>query len=299
MRQFGGAVLMWQLALLLLSGGLCSGEGEETRQIVGQKVFISPKTCGTCHPRQFESYMQSSHRRAGEEDGDSDVYCAQCHGDGVNHVRNRGGGGTGIFAFSERGDAHEKSAKCLACHFRSPELKMWDFGTHERHDVSCDDCHTMHPASHNRESEQQRCFSCHQRVAVEANKRSHHPILEGRMECSSCHHPHGTMTPGLVRTINAQALCYSCHADKRGPAVWIHPPVEENCQNCHRPHGSIHANLLVDRVPQLCRNCHDWSRYPGSPYGDTAGSGSGRCAQNHPAIHGSSAPSGGAERLSR
>ena len=299
MRRGRGAVLMWLVALVVVFASICQGEEKGKKHTEDQQTFVATTICGSCHPRQFNSYMQSAHSRGEGQEAVRRNACEQCHGDGADHVLNHGGRGIAIFGFSEKDDAKEKSARCLVCHFRSPDLKMWDMGVHDHNDVSCDNCHTMHPASPHREREQEICFTCHRRVHVEANKRSHHPILEGKVGCSSCHQPHGTMTPGLVRATSAQALCYSCHADKRGPAVWIHPPVEENCQNCHRPHGSIHANLLVDRVPQLCRNCHDWSRYPGSPYAGTAGSSSGKCAQNHPAIHGSSAPSGGAERLSR
>ena len=66
-------------------------------------------------------------------------------------------------------------------------------------------------------------------------------------------------------TINDQ--CYSCHADKRGPYVFNHPPVEENCATCHNPHGSVHAKLLNESAPNLCQDCHDWSRHPGTIYG--------------------------------
>ena len=70
-------------------------------------------------------------------------------------------------------------------------------------------------------------------------------------------------------TINDQ--CYSCHADKRGPYVFNHPPVEENCATCHNPHGSVHAKLLNESAPNLCQDCHDGSRHPGTVYGAAGG----------------------------
>ena len=66
-------------------------------------------------------------------------------------------------------------------------------------------------------------------------------------------------------TVNQQ--CYSCHAEKRGPYVFSHPPVDENCLSCHNPHGSSHTFLLNEKVPNVCQDCHDWSRHPGSFYG--------------------------------
>ena len=82
-------------------------------------------------------------------------------------------------------------------------------------------------------------------------KPSHHPIIENKMKCSDCHNPHGALTPGdaaATRRVNAQ--CTSCHADKRGPFVFSHPPVDENCLTCHNPHGSVHYKLLNEHVPE-------------------------------------------------
>jgi predicted CXXCH cytochrome family protein len=49
--------------------------------------------------------------------------------------------------------------------------------------------------------------------------------------------------------------------------VFNHPPVEENCVTCHNPHGSVHARLLNESAPNLCQDCHDGSRHPGTVYG--------------------------------
>ena len=84
------------------------------------------------------------------------------------------------------------------------------------------------------------CGTCHQPIRAATLKPSHHPIIEGKVKCTDCHNPHGALTPAMLKqpTINDQ--CYSCHADKRGPYVFKHPPVEENCLTCHNPHGSSH-----------------------------------------------------------
>ena len=112
---------------------------------------------------------------------------------------------------------------------------------------------------------------CHQQIRAENFKPSHHPIIEGKVKCTDCHNPHGALSPAMVKqpTINDQ--CYSCHADKRGPYVFNHPPVEENCATCHNPHGSVHYKLLNEQAPNLCEDCHDGSRHPGTVYGAGAG----------------------------
>jgi DmsE family decaheme c-type cytochrome len=96
----------------------------------------------------------------------------------------------------------------------------------------------------------------------------------------------------LVRaTVNE--TCYICHAEKRGPFLWMHPPVAQNCANCHDPHGSINRSMLKLRPPRLCQQCHIGTFHPGSP--GSPGSVfvfSRACTNCHSAIHGSNAPGG-------
>ena len=113
-------------------------------------------------------------------------------------------------------------------------------------------------------------------------------------------------------TVNQQ--CYSCHAEKRGPYVFSHPPVDDNCLSCHNPHGSSHTFLLNEKVPNLCQDCHDWSRHPGSFYGGqhawvtpsgTPNTGvstrfiARSCVNCHQAVHGSNAPANRGKFLTR
>ncbi len=142
-------------------------------------------------------------------------------------------------------------------------------------------------------------------------KPSHHPILEGKVKCSDCHNPHGALTPAMVKHECVNQQCFSCHADKRGPYMFGHPPVEENCLSCHTPHGSSHNKLLTEKVPNLCQDCHTQGRHPtayygqnqawllpnGQPNNNTAGTTaassrfvSRSCLNCHNSIHGSNAP---------
>jgi DmsE family decaheme c-type cytochrome len=50
--------------------------------------------------------------------------------------------------------------------------------------------------------------------------------------------------------------CYTCHAEKRGPFVQNHQPVQDNCASCHNPHGSNINAMLHTRDPILCNQCH-------------------------------------------
>jgi predicted CXXCH cytochrome family protein len=136
-------------------------------------------------------------------------------------------------------------------------------------------------------------------------KPSHHPILEGKVKCSDCHNPHGALTHAMLKHETVNQQCYSCHADKRGPFVFSHPPVEENCITCHTPHGSSHEKLLADKAPNLCQDCHVTGRHPttSTARGSRGSSPTARrtrrpntrfiargCLNCHNQIHGSNAP---------
>jgi DmsE family decaheme c-type cytochrome len=127
------------------------------------------------------------------------------------------------------------------------------------------------------------------------------PLPEGQMSCDDCHNPHGTLTDPLLKTNTVNETCYQCHAEKRGPFLFEHPPVRESCLNCHTPHGSNQATLLVAPIPLLCQQCHADSAHPGAlqtrnglangsnPEPQIMGRG---CLTCHANIHGSNAPSG-------
>jgi DmsE family decaheme c-type cytochrome len=85
---------------------------------------------------------------------------------------------------------------------------------------------------------------------------SRHPLAEGKMACSDCHNVHGSTGPKLVKRDSTNDTCYTCHAEKRGPFVHNHEPVQEDCAACHNPHGSAIAGMLKARPPILCQQCH-------------------------------------------
>ena len=87
-------------------------------------------------------------------------------------------------------------------------------------------------------------------------KTSHHPVREGKMSCASCHNPHDGAQPKMLKADSVNELCYQCHAEKRGPFLFEHAPVREDCVSCHEPHGTNHKRLLVQKLPNLCWNCH-------------------------------------------
>jgi len=300
MRRKAIVVLSIVPVLLFFGGGLSPQEARGSNGIVGAEV------CKGCHEDHFKTYMMSTHAKKGipNSPANNDA-CETCHGPGAAHVEKSGERGVGIFIFSKRiADAKSKSAKCLSCHGEGRDLSFWDMGKHRVSDVSCDNCHTVHSGTRKNLKAQQPdlCNICHRSIRMQENKTSHHPIREGKLKCTDCHDHHGGFGPKMVKASSFNDLCYQCHAEKRGPYVWEHPPVEENCLNCHTAHGSNHAKLLVSKAPQLCQSCHDWTQHPGTIYTKfetfqgTATSGKNRmfaraCLNCHTQIHGSNAPS--------
>jgi len=285
---------------------LIFGEGLSPREANASNGTVGVEVCMGCHEDHYKTYMISTHSKKGIPGSPANqAGCESCHGPGAAHVEKSGERGVGIFIFSKKiADAKSKSAKCLSCHEEGPDLSFWDMSRHKVSDVSCDNCHTVHSGTRKnlKAPQPDLCNICHRSIRLQANKTSHHPIREGKLKCTDCHDHHGGFGPTMIKGDSINDLCYKCHAEKRGPYMWTHPAVEENCLNCHVPHGSNHAKLLVSRMPQVCRNCHDFTRHPSTVYTrfetfqGSATSGKNRmfarsCMNCHSNIHGSNAPS--------
>lgn len=230
---------------------------------IGDTGYVGSETCKGCHEPYFLGYQRSVHgKKAIPGTPVNREGCESCHGPGGQHAEKGGGRGIAIFAFGRKAGATTRSAKCLACHQESRQLANWDVSRHKTTDVSCDNCHSIHKVGVEKNllkvREPEACFTCHKSISAQTNKQSHHPIREGKMKCNDCHNPHGSFDiKMMLKADSVNELCYKCHADKRGPFVFEHPPVVENCLICHRVHGSNHSYLLDKKAPQLCQSCHN------------------------------------------
>jgi doubled CXXCH domain/doubled CXXCH domain len=280
------------------------------RDAGGSNGYIGSETCKACHSDRYKSYLKSNHAKKVIPGSPANKNaCETCHGPGAAHAQKGGGKGTGMFAFSRNADSNERSSRCLSCHQDSRAVSFWNMSRHKVNGVSCDNCHTIHSgAKMNLKAQSPMlCNTCHKDIRAQQNKQSHHPLKEGLMKCTQCHDQHGGFGPKMIKADNVNELCYKCHAEKRGPFMWEHPPVEENCLTCHTPHGSNHSKLLTSRPPLLCQSCHDATQHPGTIYTKfetfqgSAASGKNRmfaraCLNCHTNIHGSMGPSTRGER---
>ncbi|MCE9639805.1 MAG: DmsE family decaheme c-type cytochrome [Betaproteobacteria bacterium] len=319
----------WQkvaLAWMCAIAGIASSTAWAAETAAARVVAPEAEICKGCHEKYVESYLTTKHGQQGNRSGPD---CQTCHANATEHAKAGGGRGVGgVLGFNNKKIAAEKKAAvCLSCHVGNRHLAFWTAGRHAKNDVACNDCHSLHskpgPGSTialkhpnpsispfqttQRQLEYETCTTCHKQIRSQLTKTSHHPIIEGKVRCSDCHNPHGALSPGMVKNESVNQLCTSCHADKRGPFMWEHPPVEENCMSCHNSHGSSHTKLLNEKVPQLCQDCHDWSQHPGTAYQGNLGFGGAAntrfvarsCVNCHQEIHGSNAGSARGKRFTR
>lgn len=288
-------------------------------------VFKGDAKCTRCHDAEDDyPVLEIAKTRHGGAAKVSGMTCTSCHGESETHV-NKPANATERpkpdRVFGKKGARTPAAAReqaCLACHASDRHLAFWESGRHKKNDVACDSCHVIHEAKNtplrkdnpsitpfvttSRQLQYETCTACHKQIRSQLLKPSHHPIVEGKLACTSCHNPHGALSHAMVKEESVNQLCTGCHADKRGPFMQEHPPVEENCLTCHNSHGSIHSKLLTERAPNLCQDCHDASRHPGTFYSGNQGFGSAAtgapntrliargCLNCHTSIHGSNAP---------
>jgi DmsE family decaheme c-type cytochrome len=262
--------------------------------------FVGEKVCVTCHAGHAESFSKTLMGRIGKTQPGK-FACENCHGPGSAHVKAGGGRGVGGIISFRTDDlsrsVEENNGICLACHEKG-DRTYWKGSIHQTRDVACSSCHTiMKSVSAKNQlktvSELDTCFQCHKDRRAQMFRSSHMPMREGKIVCSDCHNPHGSVTESLLRENSINDNCYKCHAEKRGPFLFEHAPVRENCLNCHDPHGTINEYSLKLSRPRLCFECHGFGHGPiagiNSPY--TMGR---QCQNCHTQIHGTNSPAGGA-----
>jgi DmsE family decaheme c-type cytochrome len=247
------------------------------------------EACAVCHDTVAAELEMTVHSpmRAGTPS------CVTCHGDGTKHMDNDGDPSMINIPTGASG-----AATCLECHGQIQQMfaGRWAHGDAE---VYCGSCHTIH-SPHNAQPMQlvkaanDLCAQCHPSQAGSFEKPFGHDLDLGGVQCISCHDPHGGGGGSLKVDSSGEIVCYSCHAEKRGPFVFPHVNgVAGTCLSCHQPHGSVNPMALTrSRVDQLCLECH--SVFDGSTLGSQPPSFHNlrspryqNCTTCHVAVHGS------------
>lgn len=295
-------------------------------QVAAGGDYVGSDTCITCHDDQNNRFKHTvmgqvfAQPRTAEEK----LGCEACHGPGKAHVEAGGGNDTIPLRFAKDANesAERKNRACLTCHEKG-DRRFWDGSPHQSRGIACVDCHQIMTPKTTALSSEMRyktrlsdveslkyeqpevCLQCHKMRRAQLQRSSHMPFREGKVTCSSCHNPHGSPNPKQLIQTTVNENCYTCHAERRGPFLWEHPPAVENCATCHEPHGSTNAQLLKLRPPKLCQQCHNDGQHRSTAYASVMPSvGNGTptgfnnrvvnrgCANCHSRIHGSNHPSG-------
>ena len=309
------------LAVPFLLAGLMAGSwaADETPPAAGEPVLGTEytekgaDTCLRCHDEDskfpvFSIFKTKHAQRADKRTPFGGLQCEACHGPGAKHASRLRPGDQRppIMNFGARSKqtAEQQNKPCLTCHTRDSRM-AWKGSEHERGDVACASCHQIH-APRDRvftaSGQSEACFACHIKQRGDFFKTSAHPVRYGTVRCSDCHSPHGSVAPNkLLGKPTLNQVCYSCHAEKRGPLLWEHAPVSEDCSICHSPHGSVYPALLKKPAPLLCQECHSPAGHPSVAYTGASLPGGGApsgfllansCLNCHSQVHGSNHPSG-------
>jgi DmsE family decaheme c-type cytochrome len=205
--------------------------------------------CANCHVDQWNAIDLTPHGAKSDANGSM---CQACHGDASAHLKDPSVKPDSPFKAGV--PAEKQAAVCLTCHSGNRNLAFWTSGKHAINEVACTNCHSIHgkklTPTINKfvttflPNQADLCGTCHQQIRAATFKPSHHPIQEGKVKCT----------------------------------------------DCHNPHGSVHYKLLNEHTPNLCEDCHDGSRHPGTIYGAGVGftcpPGSGNDKVNYPACFG-------------
>lgn len=274
------------------------------------KSMEAMDVCISCHNENWNkpilSLFQTKHGVKGDPRTPG---CQTCHGMSAKHLESPANPPDVKYTKSSTNTVEERNEKCLSCHKGGARMQ-WEGSTHNVNGLACATCHDIHRPQQrvlSKATQPEVCFSCHKLQRAEFNKSTHMPLREGKMACSDCHNPHGTTGTKLLLKDSVVETCTTCHAEKRGPFLWEHPPAADSCTNCHAQHGSNHRPLLKTRPPMLCQQCHDFTQHPGSAYSAAqipGGAGTPAqqlllrgCVNCHSQIHGTNHPSG--PRLTR
>ena len=175
---------------------------------------IGKERCLECHAEKRDK-LQKIHSE-----------CESCHRAGSTHVENP----------SRENIAYPNDTACLACHqYRDTRRLTWKSSEHRQANLVCMDCHSIHQEPFRKTDVRFRylnpksalCLKCHANKVGQFRMTSHHPVLEGAMNCVGCHNPHEDRR--LQAPSGTNDLCYRCHQEKRGPWVYEHQPVAEDC----------------------------------------------------------------------
>ena len=271
MSQFKEAALPFIQALVIVCASAFFASDVLAQQAASQSearkdiVLKGDAKCTRCHDENDDyPVLAIGKTKHGTMKDERTPSCVSCHGESDSHI-NKPANATErpkpdrTFTKSSTTPIQARNDACMGCHKKDSTRSHWEGSTHQLREVACSSCHQIHTQQDRvrvKVTQPEVCFTCHKEQRTQINRPSRHPIPEGKVVCSDCHNPHGSVGPKLVKRDSVNDTCYTCHMEKRGPFVHNHDPVQEDCTICHNPHGTVTENMLKTRAPFLCHECH-------------------------------------------
>jgi len=170
---------------------------------------------------------------------------------------------------------------CLTCHVLSEKGIGHPIFKPLTNEFNNDSCKTCHESSHKK---------------IFSKNVVHKALVENA--CTSCHSPHGSDHPKLLKKGFDRGLCLDCHKKTAESIsnVKFHKAesFNDNCLTCHNSHNGSDKKLLKDQEINLCLGCHgndqvkhakmDWTKLDKKNWHEPVKDGN--CSQCHQ-VHGS------------
>lgn len=210
------------------------------------------ETCLSCHSGKetHNNFRRGEHWR-------NDVGCTDCHSPHAAPAKLSSGESIAFVGSNHRSPGIATPAMlkadepqlCLSCH--SEQKAQFTKPFHHKvleGAMKCSDCHNAHGGFETKQTKlavgaDAACIKCH------TNKQGpfvyeHAPLkLEG---CATCHIPHGSSNPKMLKRASVRQLCLECHTgitDEIAPqAPNLHNQAQTRYQQCTVCHSAIHGS---------------------------------------------------------
>ena len=220
--------------------------------------------CETCHgpgaahaedadPKKIFSFKTASAKEINQR-------CLACHSSGSEHMNfSRSAHSENNLSCVSCHSPHQASNKqfllikaqpalCYSCHQKiKPQFNMPFHHRVEEGLVQCSDCHNPHGGFAGKQlrsaaARDSLCFTCH--VDKQGPFVFEHQAVKTE-GCETCHSPHGSPNPRLLKTSNLNLLCLSCHTASTFSSATGTPDFHNQAaqyQSCTICHAQIHGS---------------------------------------------------------
>lgn len=243
----------------------------EQGKVAPAATYVGSDACKGCHKDVATAWATNAHSKTLAAEGLTDGLkgCESCHGPASAHIADPA---TVKPVNPQKISKDEASKVCGKCHFegepgavkdKTIQQKYWRRSEHNRGDVSCMACHSVHAASPKllKKQSPELCATCHQDI-VKKGDYQHAPVASGA--CLNCHDPHGSNSRHHLMA-DLPKLCATCHNPKAEKFATAHHGYDltgSNCTECHSAHSRDKAGKLVKAQKHTpfksgqCQTCH-------------------------------------------